>query len=96
MWQSYKLVGNGGESSNGAKFNLNTNGLRPAVWTSGDAAGLPTFPALVRFDERERGAVEHAIRIVVAGSRKGIHLSRDALPSTLTGHKLPRHGSGRV
>jgi hypothetical protein len=69
MWQA-KLVGNNWEASNGAKFNLNTNGLRPAGWTSGDAAGLPMFPALVRFDECERGGVEHALRIVVAKSRK--------------------------
>lgn len=68
-WQA-KLVGNAWEASNGAKFNLNTNGLRPAGWTSGDAAGLPMFPALVRFDECERGVVEHAMRIVVARSRR--------------------------
>jgi hypothetical protein len=69
MWQA-KRVGASWESSNGAKFNLNTNGLRPAGWTSGDAAGLPMFPALPRFDECERGMVEHAMRIVVAKSRK--------------------------
>jgi hypothetical protein len=68
-WQA-KLVGSNWEASNGAKFNLNTNGLRPAGWTSGDAAGLPMFPALVRFDECERGVVEHAMRIVVARSRR--------------------------
>jgi len=68
-WQA-KLVGTNWEASNGAKFNLNTNGLRPAGWTSGDAAGLPMFPALPRFDECERGMVEHAMRIVVARSRR--------------------------
>jgi len=67
-WQA-KLVGNNWEASNGAKFNLNTNGLRPAGWTSGDAAGLPMFPALPRFDECERGMVEHALRIVVKRTR---------------------------
>ncbi len=68
-WQA-KLVGGNWQASNGAKFNLNTNALRPAGWTSGDAAGLPMFPALVRFDECERGRVEHAMRIVVARSRR--------------------------
>ncbi len=68
-WQA-KLVGANWEASNGAKFNLNSNALRPAGWTSGDAAGLPMFPALVRFDECERGMVEHAMRIVVAKSRR--------------------------
>jgi hypothetical protein len=69
MWQA-KLVGTNWEASNGAKFNLNTNGLRPLTWTSGDAAGLPMFPALPRFDECERGMVEHACRIVVARTRR--------------------------
>ncbi len=68
MWQA-KLVGSAWEASNGAKFNLNSNGLRPDGWTSADAAGLPMFPALPRFDECERGKVEHACRIVVKRSR---------------------------
>ena len=44
--------------------------MRPASWTSGDAAGLPMFPALVRYDECQRGMVEHAVRLVVAKSRR--------------------------
>ncbi len=47
------------------------NALRPAVWTSGDAAGLAMFPALVRYDECQRGMVEHAVRLVVKHSRLG-------------------------
>lgn len=75
MWQAKRvetnwLVGTNWQASNGAKFNLNTNGLRPAGWTSADAAGLPMFPALVRFDECERGMVEHAMRIVVKRTRR--------------------------
>ncbi len=68
-WQA-KLVGSNWQASNGAKFNLRTNALRPAGWTSGDAAGLPMFPAIVRYDECQRGMVEHAMRIVVAKSRR--------------------------
>ena len=59
----------GWQATNGAIFNLNTNGLRPAGWTSGDAAGFPMFPALVRYDECERGMVEHAMRLVIVHSR---------------------------
>jgi hypothetical protein len=69
MWQA-KLVGTAWQASNGAKFDLNSNALRPAGWTSGDAAGLPMFPALPRYDECQRGVVEHACRIVVARSRR--------------------------
>jgi hypothetical protein len=57
------------QAANGAIFNLNSNGLRPDGNTSGDAAGFPMFPALVRYDECERGMVEHACRLVVVKSR---------------------------
>src|SRR5256885_4979582 len=72
IWETWltKLVGTNWEASNGAKFDLNSDALRPAAWTSGDAAGLPMFPALVRYDECQRGMVEHALRIVVAKSRR--------------------------
>jgi hypothetical protein len=58
------------QASNGAIFPLNNNSLRPNGLTSGDAAGLPLFPALIRYDECERGVIEHALRIVVNKSRK--------------------------
>jgi hypothetical protein len=68
-WMALR-VGANWQAANGAMFNLNTNGLRPDGWTSGDAAGFPMFPALVRYDECERGMVEHACRLVVVKSRK--------------------------
>ena len=68
-WRTLRVSANW-QATNGAIFNLNTNGLRPDGLTSGDAAGLPMFPALVRYDEAERGMVEHACRIVVKKSRK--------------------------
>lgn len=68
-WQA-RLVNGQWQASNGAKFALRSNALRPAGWTSADAAGLPMFPALVRYDECVRGMVEHAMRIVVRRSRR--------------------------
>src|SRR5205085_10663858 len=72
VWETWqlKLTGSGWEASNGAKFSLISNALRPAGWTSGDAAGLPMFAALVRYDECERGMVEHGLRLVVAKTRR--------------------------
>ncbi|HSY19315.1 MAG TPA: hypothetical protein VK815_13310 [Candidatus Acidoferrales bacterium] len=72
IYESWRtlLVPPNWQATNGAIFNLNTNGLRPDGLTSGDAAGFPMFPALVRFDECERGMVEHAMRLVVVHSRK--------------------------
>jgi hypothetical protein len=54
----------------GAKFDLASNALRTDTWTSADAAGLPILPGLVRYDEIKRGAIDHAIRMTVAVSRK--------------------------
>ncbi len=72
LWETWRTVRSSTNwfAANGARFNLNTNALRPAGWTSGDAAGLPMFPALVRYDECERGLVEHAMRIVVKRTRR--------------------------
>jgi hypothetical protein len=72
IWETWltKLTQSGWQASNGAKFDLNSNTMRPASWTSGDAAGLPMFPAVVRYDECQRGMVEHAVRLVVKLSRR--------------------------
>jgi len=72
VWETWqmKLTQSGWQASNGAKFDLNSNALRPAGWTSGDAAGLSMFVATVRYDECERGMVEHALRLVVKRTRK--------------------------
>ena len=63
---------NGGESwtaGSGAVFNLNSNALRPDFWTSGDAAGLPIFPGLVRYEE----VVERGSSTTRCGSRSVRH-----------------------
>ena len=49
-------------ASSYAKWPLDSNALRPAGWTSADAAGLPIFPGLVRYDEAASGEITHAIR----------------------------------
>jgi hypothetical protein len=92
IWETWlaRLTDSGWEASNGAKFDLNSNALRPAGWTSGDAAGLPMFPAVVRYDECQRGMVEHALRIVVARTRReyiypATHYASD-IPATSTNY----------
>jgi hypothetical protein len=49
-------------AGSGAIFNLRSNRLRPAGWTSADAAGLPILPGLARYDEVAAGAIDHALR----------------------------------
>jgi len=53
----------GPTAGSGAIWNLNSNALRPAGWTSADAAGLPILPGLVRYDEVASGSITHAIRM---------------------------------
>jgi hypothetical protein len=52
----------GWTGGSGATWSLKGNKLRPAGWTSADAAGLPIMPGLLRYDEVRAGLVDHAIR----------------------------------
>jgi hypothetical protein len=60
----------GWEAAGAAAFNLRSLEMRPRGWTSSDAAGLPIFPSLPRFDECERGEVTHALRFTVSRTRR--------------------------
>jgi len=64
-----RVNGNRWDASSGAVFDLNTNALRPEGWTSADAAGLPIFPGLVRYEEILKGVIEHPIRFTLQSSK---------------------------
>ncbi|MFV0446365.1 MAG: hypothetical protein ACK5Q5_22560 [Planctomycetaceae bacterium] len=75
QWKLYELFYAsegplGWKASCGAAWDLNSNNGRPAGWTSADAAGLPIFPGLVRYDEVESGEIRHALRFTVAKTRR--------------------------
>ncbi|HEY2387919.1 MAG TPA: endo alpha-1,4 polygalactosaminidase [Candidatus Binatia bacterium] len=57
-------------AGSGATWNLGANALRPATWTSADAAGLPILPGLVKYDEVASGAITHALRFTVPQSQR--------------------------
>jgi hypothetical protein len=57
------------KAGSGATWRLRSNHLRPAGWTSADAAGLPILPGLARYDEVRRGHIDHALRITVPRTR---------------------------
>ncbi|HPF94946.1 MAG: hypothetical protein KC582_04460 [Candidatus Magasanikbacteria bacterium] len=61
----------GWNADSGAKWDLRTGALRPEGWTSADAAGLPIFNGLVRYDEIAAGKITHAIRVTVPRSQAG-------------------------
>ncbi|HEX8232962.1 MAG TPA: hypothetical protein VF559_06435 [Caulobacteraceae bacterium] len=61
------------KAASGALFHLDSNNVRPTAepgWTSADAAGLPIFPGLVRYDEARTGWIGHALRFTVPQSRR--------------------------
>jgi hypothetical protein len=70
LYELFGLSGSGASWSagSGAIFPLSSNALRPLGWTSADAAGLPIFPGLVRWDEVQAGAITHAIRFTAMQS----------------------------
>jgi len=75
----YELFGaypqNGGtswEAYSGAVFDLSINDHHPVTWTSADAAGLPIFPGLARYDQVvQKGELNHALRFTVQHSQAG-------------------------
>jgi hypothetical protein len=62
--------GVGWNAASGAVFDLTSNALRPEGWTSADAAGLPIFPGLVRYDEVASGVINHALRFTVENTQR--------------------------
>jgi hypothetical protein len=70
LYETYntRYSSSGSHAGSGAIFTLGSNAMRPAGWTSADAAGLPIFPLLLRWDEVKAGAVRHAIRFTVSST----------------------------
>lgn len=68
-WDSTKQPNGSWRAGSGAVFDLNSNALRPASWTSADAAGLPILPGLARYDEVAAGSINHALRFTVQRTR---------------------------
>ena len=65
LFAAYPQSDGSWHAGSGAIWNLRSNTLRPANWTSADAAGLPILPGLVRYDEVASGVIAHAIRVTV-------------------------------
>jgi hypothetical protein len=72
LYELYALypTSGGWRAGSGAIWSLRSNHLRPAGWTSADAAGLPIFPGLARWDEVHRGSIDHALRFTAPRTRR--------------------------
>ncbi|HEY6055882.1 MAG TPA: hypothetical protein VIU86_18270 [Gaiellaceae bacterium] len=76
----------------GAIWNLRSNALRPATWTSADAAGLPILPGLARYDEVAAGAIRHALRFTAERTRRAYVYPARHYASDSTDPSLPPMG----
>jgi len=94
LYELYALRGEGGRwaAGSGAVWDLRSNRLRPAGWTSADAAGLPILPGLARYDEVVRGRIDHALRFTVSRTRRAYVWPARHFASSLTDPSLPPMG----
>lgn len=81
------------KAGSGAVFDLTSNKLRPLGWTSADAAGLPVFPGLVRYDEvMQQGEIHHALRFTVRRTQRAYILPATHFASRSKDPNLPPMG----
>lgn len=95
MGNAYPQADGSWKASGGAVFHLDANTVRPGGqpgWTSADAAGLPIFPGLVRYDEAASGVIRHAFRFTVASTRRAYVPPATHWASSNTSANLPPMG----
>jgi len=94
LYELFDLQGRPGawSAGSGATWRLRSNRVRPAGWTSADAAGLPILPLLARHGEAERGRIDHALRVTVNRSRRGYVYPARHFASSDPDPSLPRMG----
>jgi hypothetical protein len=79
LFAAQRGAGGAWSAGSGAVFDLRSNRLRPAGWTSADAAGLPILPGLARYDEVAGGGIDHALRFTAPRTRDAyVHPARHA------------------
>jgi hypothetical protein len=95
MYRSFPQDDGSWKAGSGAVFHLDSDDVRPTAkpgWTSADAAGLPIFPGLVRYDEAHTGTIPHALRFTVPDSRKAYVPPANHWASSDTNPNLPPMG----
>src|SRR5689334_14277734 len=92
LFYAYRQANGTWEAGSGAIYDLRSNALRPAGWTSADAAGLPIFPGLVRYDEVTAGEIAHATRFTAPQTQDTYVWPARHEASNLTGAQYPPMG----
>lgn len=80
------------KAGSGAIWDLKSNALRPATWTSADAAGLPLTPLLARYDEVAAGEIRHALRFTANSTRAAFIWPARHQASSITDANVPPMG----
>ena len=93
LFNAFPLAGGTWSAGSGAIFPLNSNQLRPSGWTSADAAGLPMFPGLVRYDEVASGHINHALRFTAPATNDTFVWPARHFASTHNGPQYPPMGT---
>ena len=97
LWELYGAYPqNGGASwtaGSGATWDLNSNAMRPLGWTSGDAAGLPILPGLVRYDEVAAGEIDHVIRFTAPQDGQRLRLAGEPQGGRAAARRDPPMGA---
>jgi hypothetical protein len=94
LYELYDLrdTSHGWTAGSGATWSLRSNHLRHAGWTSADAAGLPIFAGLARWDEVSRGVIDHALRFTAARTRRAYVYPARHYASSSSDPSLPPMG----
>lgn len=93
LYNSHLLKGGTWSGDSAAVWDMTANEQRPYTWTSADAAGLPIFVGLVRYDEVAAGAIKHAIRFTVPTTRQAFVLPATHWASSNTSTSAPPMGT---
>jgi hypothetical protein len=92
LYNAQKLSG-GGWFANAAVWDMTIDEQRPYIWTSADAAGLPIFVGLARYDEVAAGAINHALRFTVPSPQEAFLAPASHWASTVTDPDAPPMGT---
>jgi hypothetical protein len=92
MFASYPQQEGRWRAGSGAVWHLTSNALRPATWTSADAAGLPILPGLVTYDEVASGVITHALRLTVSQTQQAFLWPARHMASSRRSPNLPPMG----
>lgn len=93
LYHAYLQKNGSWKADSSAVWDMTIDQQRPYTWTSADAAGLPIFPGLARYDEVAAGAINHALRFTVPTTRQAFVAPASHWASSNTSTSAPPMGT---